>query len=92
MPHFTTYDGTELAYRVTGEGEPLVCLAGGPPRDADHLGGLSAHRTLVLLDAPGTGASADPGQKCGPHPNATWSLMFSRSALNCSGQPKRCSS
>ncbi|MER6095803.1 alpha/beta fold hydrolase [Streptomyces sp. NPDC001728] len=60
MPHFTTYDGTELAYRVSGEGEPLVCLAGGPPRDADHLGGLSAHRTLVLLDALGTGASAAP--------------------------------
>ncbi|MFJ9431973.1 alpha/beta fold hydrolase [Streptomyces sp. NPDC101490] len=67
MPHFTTYDGTELAYRVVGEGEPLVCLAGGPMRDADYLGdlgGLGAHRALVLLDARGTGASAvpaDPG-------------------------------
>ncbi|KQX49961.1 MULTISPECIES: alpha/beta hydrolase [unclassified Streptomyces] len=63
MPHFTTYDGTELAYRITGEGEPLVCLAGGPLRDADYLGdlgGLSAHRALVLLDARGTGASAEP--------------------------------
>ncbi|MFJ3767224.1 alpha/beta fold hydrolase [Streptomyces sp. NPDC090082] len=67
MPTFTTYDGTELAYRVQGEGEPLVCLAGGPMRDARYLGdlgGLAAHRALVLLDARGTGASAvpaDPG-------------------------------
>ncbi|MFF2774151.1 alpha/beta fold hydrolase [Streptomyces sp. NPDC058052] len=67
MPTFTTYDGTELSYRVSGEGEPLVCLAGGPMRDAAYLGdlgGLAAHRALVLLDARGTGASAvpaDPG-------------------------------
>ncbi|MEV4426839.1 alpha/beta fold hydrolase [Streptomyces sp. NPDC049602] len=67
MPTFTTYDGTELAYRIKGEGEPLVCLAGGPMRDAGYLGdlgGLAAHRALVLLDARGTGASAvpaDPG-------------------------------
>ncbi|MER7949533.1 alpha/beta hydrolase [Streptomyces sp. NPDC096079] len=67
MPTFTSHDGTELAYRVQGEGEPLVCLAGGPMRDAGYLGdlgGLAAHRTLVLLDARGTGASAvpaDPG-------------------------------
>ncbi|WP_086822039.1 alpha/beta fold hydrolase [Streptomyces sp. NRRL B-24572] len=63
MPTFTTYDGTELAYRVQGEGEPLVCLAGGPMRDARYLGnlgGLAAHRALVLLDARGTGASAEP--------------------------------
>ncbi|GGT16118.1 hypothetical protein GCM10010222_67600 [Streptomyces tanashiensis] len=63
MPTFTTYDGTQLAYRVRGEGEPLVCLAGGPMRDAGYLGdlgGLAAHRTLVLLDARGTGASAEP--------------------------------
>ncbi|MFI0986122.1 alpha/beta fold hydrolase [Streptomyces exfoliatus] len=63
MPKFTTYDGTELAYRIHGEGEPLVCLAGGPMRDAAYfgdLGGLAAHRTLILLDARGTGASAEP--------------------------------
>ncbi|MFI8913292.1 alpha/beta fold hydrolase [Streptomyces sp. NPDC053513] len=63
MPTFTTQDGTELAYRVRGEGEPLVCLAGGPMRDAGclgDLGGLAAHRALVLLDARGTGASAEP--------------------------------
>ncbi|MFD4370766.1 alpha/beta fold hydrolase [Streptomyces sp. NPDC058486] len=67
MPTFTTHDGTALSYRTVGEGEPLVCLAGGPMRDAAYLGdlgGLAAHRALVLLDARGTGASdapADPG-------------------------------
>ncbi|MFJ5831626.1 alpha/beta fold hydrolase [Streptomyces sp. NPDC093089] len=63
MALFTTYDGTVLAYRTHGTGEPLVCLAGGPMRDAEYLGdlgGLAAHRTLVLLDARGTGASAAP--------------------------------
>ncbi|QES04376.1 alpha/beta hydrolase [Streptomyces venezuelae] len=63
MPTFTTYDGTELAYRVEGDGEPLVCLAGGPLRDSAYLGdlgGLTAHRALVVLDARGTGASAEP--------------------------------
>ncbi|MFF1510267.1 alpha/beta fold hydrolase [Streptomyces sp. NPDC058326] len=63
MPKFTTYDGTELSYRIHGEGEPLLCLAGGPMRDAGYLGdlgGLAAHRALVLLDARGTGASAQP--------------------------------
>ncbi|MER5964719.1 alpha/beta fold hydrolase [Streptomyces sp. NPDC002057] len=63
MPTFTTYDGTVLSYRIEGEGEPLVCLAGGPMRDASYLGdlgGLAAHRSLVLLDARGTGASAEP--------------------------------
>src|SRR4029450_2944157 len=42
---------------------PLVCLPGGPGRAADYLGdlgGLSAHRQLVLLDNRGTGASATP--------------------------------
>ncbi|WP_055599988.1 alpha/beta fold hydrolase [Streptomyces aureus] len=63
MLQFTSYDGTELAYRIVGEGEPLVCLAGGPMRDAAYLGdlgGLAEHRALILLDARGTGASAEP--------------------------------
>ncbi|MFF9839713.1 alpha/beta fold hydrolase [Streptomyces sp. NPDC013740] len=63
MPQFTTYDGTELSYRTLGEGEPLVVLPGGPMRDAVYLGdlgGLSAHRTLLVLDARGTGESAVP--------------------------------
>ncbi|MDT9689076.1 alpha/beta fold hydrolase [Streptomyces sp. P9(2023)] len=63
MPSFTTYDGTELAYDVRGEGEPLVCLPGGPMRDAAYLGelgGLAAYRRLIVLDLRGTGASAEP--------------------------------
>ncbi|MFD7321780.1 alpha/beta fold hydrolase [Streptomyces sp. NPDC059875] len=64
MPKFTTYDGTELAYDVRGEGgDPLVCLPGGPMRDTAYLGelgGLAAHRTLIVLDLRGTGASAEP--------------------------------
>lgn len=60
---FTTYDGTELAYHLQGEGEPLVCLPGGAMRASAYLGdlgGLSAGRRLVLLDLRGTGDSAIP--------------------------------
>ncbi|WP_326690068.1 MULTISPECIES: alpha/beta hydrolase [unclassified Streptomyces] len=75
MPHFTSYDGAQLAYRVrdadtadtAGSGAhrtsgkpPLVCLAGGPAREAAYLGdlgGLGAYRTLVIPDARGTGDS-----------------------------------
>ena len=63
MPQFTAYDGTQLAYSLQGEGEPLVCLPGGPMRYADYLGdlgGLAAHRTLIVLDLRGTGASQAP--------------------------------
>ncbi|MFC9941515.1 alpha/beta fold hydrolase [Streptomyces pratensis] len=63
MPIFSTYDGTELAYRLVGEGEPLICLPGGPMRAARYfgdLGGLSRVRRLVLLDLRGTGDSAVP--------------------------------
>ncbi len=63
MPHFTSYDGIELAYHVTGDGDPLVCLPGGPGRASAYLGdlgGLAARRRLVLLDNRGTGASAVP--------------------------------
>uniref|UniRef100_A0AAU3H4E6 Alpha/beta hydrolase n=1 Tax=Streptomyces sp. NBC_01401 TaxID=2903854 RepID=A0AAU3H4E6_9ACTN len=63
MPIFSTYDGTELAYHLVGEGEPLLCLPGGPMRAARYfgdLGGLSALRQLVLLDLRGTGDSAVP--------------------------------
>jgi pimeloyl-ACP methyl ester carboxylesterase len=64
VQRFTSYDGTELAYRVAGRGRPLVCLPGGPGRASDYLGdlgGLPAYRQLVLLDNRGTGASAAPG-------------------------------
>lgn len=62
MPTFSAPDGTRLAYRIHGTGAPLVCVPGGPT-DAGYLGdlgGLSAHRRLVLLDLRGTGRSAIP--------------------------------
>ncbi|MFF4852211.1 alpha/beta fold hydrolase [Streptomyces sp. NPDC001194] len=64
MPTFAAPDGTTLAYRVSGaDGPPLVCLPGGPMRDSAYLGelgGLSAHRQLVMLDLRGTGRSQLP--------------------------------
>jgi proline iminopeptidase len=78
MPHFSSYDGAELNYRVLGDAPPcqdrapLVCLAGGPARDAAYLGdlgGLSAYRQLIVPDARGTGASptaADPAEYAFP--------------------------
>ncbi|MEU7971785.1 alpha/beta hydrolase [Micromonospora sp. NPDC049089] len=60
---FAGIDGTTLAYRTVGVGDPLVCLPGGPMRDAAYLGdlgGLGAHRTLVILDPRGTGRSGAP--------------------------------
>lgn len=63
MRHFASYDGTELGYRVLGDGPPLVCLPGGPGRSVEYfgdLGGLDATRQLLLLDPRGVGASADP--------------------------------
>jgi pimeloyl-ACP methyl ester carboxylesterase len=60
---FVSYDGTEIGYRVLGDGRPLVCLPGGPGRAAEYLGdlgGLDASRRLVLLDPRGVGLSADP--------------------------------
>jgi proline iminopeptidase len=64
VPTFLAADGTELAYQVTGAGEPLICLPGGPMSDADYLGDLGglADVPLVLLDLRGTGKSgpADP--------------------------------
>ncbi|MGW1531505.1 alpha/beta fold hydrolase [Streptomyces aureus] len=67
MPSFLAYDGTELAFDTSGDGPPLVCLPGGPMQDSDYLGnlgGLSAHRRLIMADPRGTGGSAvpaDPG-------------------------------
>jgi proline iminopeptidase len=63
MPTFPSYDGTVLSYRVIGDGEPLVCLPGGPGRSVEYLGdlgGLSRSRRLILLDPRGVGESADP--------------------------------
>ncbi|MEV4625524.1 alpha/beta hydrolase [Micromonospora sp. NPDC049523] len=63
MPRFPSYDATELTYHVHGAGPPLVCLPGGPGRASsylDDLGGLSAYRTLIMLDHRGTGESEVP--------------------------------
>lgn len=63
MRAFTSYDGTQLAYRVIGKGDPLLVIPGGPMRDQVYLGdlgGLAGHRTLHLLTLRGTGASGVP--------------------------------
>ncbi|MGY6022728.1 alpha/beta fold hydrolase [Streptomyces spinosirectus] len=63
MPTFTAPDGTELAFHLRGEGPALVVLPGGPMRASAYLGdlgGLAAHRRLVLLDLRGTGDSTVP--------------------------------
>ncbi|MFI6693315.1 alpha/beta fold hydrolase [Streptomyces sp. NPDC050433] len=63
MPAYSAPDNTQLAYHVFGDGPPLVCLPGGPMQSADYLGelgGLSAHRRLIMLDPRGTGGSAVP--------------------------------
>ncbi|MBB5133816.1 pimeloyl-ACP methyl ester carboxylesterase [Thermocatellispora tengchongensis] len=63
MESFSSYDGTELVYRVFGDGPPVVCLPGGPMQASAYLGdlgGLSAHRQLIMLDLRGTGRSAVP--------------------------------
>ncbi|PWK66826.1 pimeloyl-ACP methyl ester carboxylesterase [Streptomyces sp. CG 926] len=66
MPTFTTYDGTELAYHLQGDGEPLVCIPGGAMRASAYLGdlgGLADGRLLILLDLRGTGDSAVPADE-----------------------------
>ncbi|GGN52388.1 hydrolase [Streptomyces albiflavescens] len=63
MRTFSAPDGTQLAYHVTGVGEPLLCLPGGPMRASAYLGdlgGLSRHRRLIRLDLRGTGDSGVP--------------------------------
>ncbi|MFG2987785.1 alpha/beta fold hydrolase [Streptomyces sp. NPDC048257] len=62
MPTFTAPDGTRLAYRIHGRGDPVVCVPGGPADSAylGDLGGLSAHRRLIVPDLRGTGRSAVP--------------------------------
>ncbi|MFJ4468272.1 alpha/beta fold hydrolase [Streptomyces sp. NPDC089424] len=63
MPSFLAPDGTRLAYHSCGVGDPVVVLPGGPMRHSGYLGdlgGLSAHRRLIMLDLRGTGASQKP--------------------------------
>jgi proline iminopeptidase len=62
VPYFDS-DGIRLWYETRGTGTPLICLAGGPGADArslGDLGGLVAHRTLVLLDGRAAGRSEIP--------------------------------
>ncbi|WP_327048410.1 hypothetical protein OG320_11335 [Microbispora sp. NBC_01189] len=52
---YSAHDGTTLAYRVSGAGDPVICLPGGPMQSADYLGelgGLPAHRRLLNLNTP----------------------------------------
>lgn len=73
MASFHASDGTELAYRVLGDGPPVICLPGGPMYAADYLGdlgGLPARCQLIMLDLRGTGrsAAADPASyRCDRH-------------------------
>jgi pimeloyl-ACP methyl ester carboxylesterase len=62
MPTFSAPDRTQLAYRVHGDGDPVVCIPGGPSDSLylGDLGGLSMHRQLIVLDLRGTGQSAFP--------------------------------
>lgn len=60
MPSFLTANGRTLAYNLVGDGLMLVCHPGGPGfagAELSDLGGLSASRTLVLVDPRGTGGS-----------------------------------
>jgi pimeloyl-ACP methyl ester carboxylesterase len=63
LPSFRSYDGAPLTYTEVGQGPRLVCLPGGPGRAVaylEDLGGLSAHRRLVLLDPRATGRTEVP--------------------------------
>jgi len=62
VTRFASYDGTQIGYRILGDGPPLVCLPGGPGRTCEYfgdLGGLSRLRQLIMPDTRGTGDSAD---------------------------------
>jgi proline iminopeptidase len=70
VSRFTTRDGVTLAYRLAGDGPYLLCQSGGPGRASAYLrdlAGLTATRTLVLLDSRGTGDSDRP-----PPERLTW--------------------
>ncbi|MFB7614811.1 alpha/beta fold hydrolase [Kitasatospora sp. NPDC056181] len=66
MPSFSSYDRTRISYELTGEGDPLVVLGGGPGMDVRYLGdlgGLDRRRRLVLVDARATGRSEAPADR-----------------------------
>ncbi|MEV6006577.1 alpha/beta hydrolase [Streptomyces sp. NPDC051976] len=63
MSTFQAPDGTRLRFHVLGTGDPLLVVPGGPMSASEYLGdlgGLAAHRQLVLLDLRGTGGSEAP--------------------------------
>ncbi|MBO4271074.1 alpha/beta fold hydrolase [Microbispora triticiradicis] len=60
---YSAHDGTTLACHVSGAGDAVICLPGGPMQSAGYLGdlgGLTAHRRLLMLDPRGAGRSATP--------------------------------
>ena len=60
---FSSYDGARLAVELTGEGDTVICLPGGPGRAAaylEDLGGLGRDHRLALLDCRGSGRSQFP--------------------------------
>lgn len=62
----TARDGVRLAVHDRGSGPPLLCVPGGPGRASSYLedlGGLSATRTLRLLDNRATGRSELPDDR-----------------------------
>jgi pimeloyl-ACP methyl ester carboxylesterase len=66
MPSFASYDDCAIWYEVTGEGEPLVVLPGGPGMDLRYLAdlaGLDRRYRLVLADARASGRSAVPADR-----------------------------
>ncbi|MFL6190060.1 MAG: alpha/beta fold hydrolase [Actinomycetes bacterium] len=68
MAIFDGADGTRLAYHQADEDGPLICVPGGPMQASAYLGdlgGLSAHRSLVLLDLRGRPGDHRPGSSAG---------------------------
>ncbi|HWS33470.1 MAG TPA: alpha/beta hydrolase [Actinoplanes sp.] len=65
MPYASGPDGLRLHFDESGDGPPLLALPGGPGMDARYLGdlgGLTATRRLIRLDARGGGRSETPEQ------------------------------
>jgi len=63
VPVLSARDGTKLAYHASREGNPVVCLPGGPMQDSAYLGdlgGLSGRLRMILMDHRGTGQSGTP--------------------------------